>query len=331
MKFKNIALVAAGAGALGLGVLRATPSDAAALPAAGLKICISLDKMDSPSRDGQLKLWKAEAAQLGVKKLIIEVAGEDAQRQSSQIDTCIAQNVAGIIAIPWDVQSILQDIDRAHAANIPVVTMDQAPADESTTDFFTGSAPHIDGLHAAQRLIAIVGTKPTKVVDLQGALDQVNGQERDQGFKDGIKGHPNITIVSEVPTNWHPQPALEGMENALLAHPDVGAVFAASDGLLPPVWSALKAKGKYVQVGQPGHVVVLSVDGDPQGCQSVGDGYMDAGYAQPFAAMTEGTFQAIIDIHNGKKMDPRIEAIPSIEYMPSDFDTMKKQVWGCIK
>jgi ABC-type sugar transport system substrate-binding protein len=318
--------------ALGVVALAWAPARAADKPGTGLKICISLDKVNS-SREGQLKLWRIAAADLGVQ-LVEQVAGEDAQRQSSQVDTCIAQKVAGIVSIPWDYEAVLQDIERAHAANIPFVTMDQAPADTSTVDFHTGADPHADGLHAAQRLIAIVGDKPTKVVDLQGALSHFNGQQRDQGFKDGIKGHDNIKIISEVPTEWHPEPVLAGMENALQANPDLGAVFSASDGLLPPVWSALQKVGRYTKVGTPNHVVVLSVDGDPQGCAAVRDGWMDAGYAQPFAQMTRETLQYIVDYaKTGKKLPDkdRVRLIPGVEYTRANFATTEGKVWGCAK
>ena len=70
-----------------------------------------------------------------------------------------------------------------------------------------------------------------------------------------------------------------------------------------------------------------------QGCQSVRDGYMDAGYAQPFADMTLASLQAIIDLHDGKKIDAahKIKLIPSYQYTPQDFATTKSKVWGCAQ
>jgi ABC-type sugar transport system substrate-binding protein len=159
--------------ALGFPMMTPAPAHAADAPGDGIKICLSLDKVNA-FREGQQKLWRKAAAELGVQ-LIEQVAGEDAQRQSSQIDTCIAQKVAGIVAIPWDYQAVLQDIERAHAANIPFVTVDQAPADTGTVDAHFGANPHADGEHAGERLVALVGDKPTTVVDLQGALSQYNG------------------------------------------------------------------------------------------------------------------------------------------------------------
>ena len=322
--------VGIGLAALGALALASTLAQAQDKPGSGLKICLSLDKMNA-FREGQLNYWRKAAEELGVE-LVEQVAGEDAQRQSSQVDTCIAQGVSGIISIPWDYEAVLQDIERAHAADIPFVTVDQAPADTSTVDFHIGADPHADGLNAGKRLVALVGDKPTKVVDLQGALSHNNGQGRDQGFKDGIKGHDNIQIVSEIPTEWRPEPVVAGMENALQAHPDIGAVFSATDGLLPPVRAALEKVNRFKPVGEPDHVIILSVDGDPQGCKAVKDGWMDAGYAQPVPLMSRKTIEVIIDIaKNNKKPegDDRIQLIPGTEYMKSNIDQVEGEVWGC--
>ena len=154
---------------------------------------------------------------------------------------------------------------------------------------------------------------------------------RDKGLKDVIKDHSNITIVSEVPTNWQPAPALAGMENALQANPDLCAVYSPTDGLLPPIYSALQKVDRYKKVGEDGHVFILSIDGDPQGCAGVRDGWVDAGYATPIPRMTHDSLQAIVDIHNGKPpaADKRIQFIAGTEYTQQNFEQTKAQVWGC--
>lgn len=316
----------------GLAALSCGAAFAADAPGAGLTVCLSLDKVNA-FREGELKLWRKAAQDLGIK-LVEQVAGEDAQRQSSQIDTCIAQKVDGIVSIPWDNQAVLQDIERAHAAKIPFVTVDQAPADISTVDTHIGGNPTADGLAAGKRLVALVGDKPTKVVDLQGALSAVNGVERDKGFKEGIKGHDNIKIVAEVPTEWHPEPALAGMENALEANHDLGAVYAATDGLLPPIFSALQKANRYAKVGDPNHVIILSIDGDPQGCKAMTEGWGDAGYATPIADMTRNSLQVIIDIVKGKKTiadKDKVQQLAGLEYTKANLAETGAKVWGCAK
>jgi ABC-type sugar transport system substrate-binding protein len=318
--------------ALGAAALCAAPivAHADTKPGAGLRLCISLDKMDA-SRDGELKYWREAAGVYGVK-LLVEVAGEDAQRQSSQVDTCIAQRVNGILSIPWDYQAVLQDIARAHAAGIPFMTEDQKPAETNTVDLHVGADPYSDGLRAGKYLVGLVGTKPTEVLDLQGDLSAYNGIMRDRGFKAGIADHPNIKIVSQVLTLWHPEPVLAGMENALQAYPQLGAVFAATDGFLPPIWAAEKKVNRYVRDGQPGHIIVMTVDGDPQGCAAIRDSWADVGYAQAFRAMAYATIKAMVDlVKYHKKPAQNVMWIQSVEYTPANFAQTSSQVWGCQK
>ena len=108
----------------------------------------------------------------------------------------------------------------------------------------------------------------------------------------------------------------------------------ARSNALPPIWSALKKANKYSKVGTPSHVVVLSVDGDPQGCAGVKDGWMDAGYAQPLASMTRQSLQTIIDIvKDKKKIDDKdkIHLIPGVEYTAGNIAETADTVWGCAK
>ena len=81
-------------------------------------------------------------------------------------------------------------------------------------------------------------------------------------------------------------------------------------------------------------MIVLSVDGDPQGCAAVRDGWADAGYATPIALMTHNSLQVIIDIVKDHKKiadKDRIQLLPGIEYTKDNFSTTADKVWGCSK
>jgi ABC-type sugar transport system substrate-binding protein len=124
------------------------------------------------------------------------------------------------------------------------------------------------------------------------------------------------------------------MENALQAHPDLNAVYAATDGLLPPVFSALEAADKLKKVGEPGHVIVMSIDGDPQGCAAVRDGVMDAGIAAGENPKSgRQAIEAIIKIKETGEPLPDEERIIMNEgylYTPENLQDVESLVWGCI-
>ena len=294
---------------------------------------LSLARQKVAFREGELKLWRKAAADLGIK-LVEQVAGEDAQRQSSQIDTCIAQKVNGIVSIPWDNQAVLQDIERAHAADIPFVTVDQAPADTSTVDTHIGGDPTADGLHAGQRLVALVGDKPTTVVDLQGALSAVNGRNATRASRKASR----ITRISRS----SPKSRRNGIRSRCLAAWRMRCrpirIWGRSSP--PPTASCRRSRPPYRRqtatrkVGAPNHVIILSVDGDPQGCAAVKDGWMDAGYATPIGEMTRNSLQVIIDIVKDHKKiadKDRVQLLAGLEYTKANFSTTSDNVWGCAK
>ena len=301
-------------------------------PEEALEICVTFDKMGA-YREGNKYYLDQAAAELGVN-IDFYVADEDAQKQSAQVDTCIAKGVDGIIVNPWDIQAVLQDIDRAHEAGIIIGTMGQYPARDDTTDFLYTANCYADGSMLGEWLVENSGDNPIKLVNLQGSLSHDCGVLRDKGLKEAIAGHDNIEIVMDCPTEWRPEPALACMENALQAFPDMNAVYAATDGLLPPVFSALETAGRLVPVGDPGHVIVMSIDGDPQGCAAVRDGFMDAGIAageNPNSGRQ--AIEAIIKIKATGERLPDAERIIQNEgylYTPANLDEVQDLVWGCV-
>jgi len=101
--------------------------------------------------------------------------------------------VDGIVSI-LDNQAVLATSSGPTPPASPSWTIDQAPAEMDTVDYHVGGDPLADGMAAGKMLASLVGDKPCKVVDLQGALSADNGIRRDKGFKDAIAAYPNITI-----------------------------------------------------------------------------------------------------------------------------------------
>ena len=293
-----------------------------------VKVGVAFDKMDDSFRVGEKKYLDKYAKEMGVK-LTYQDAQQDAQRQSSQVQSFIAQRVDGIIEIPWDTQAVAADIAAAQAANIPLVVMDQQPADTSRVFYYVGGNPATDGRAAGDFLVKAAAGKPVKVLELEGSLNNQNGIERAKGFQDAIAKSPNIQIVAKAPTDWKADKALAATQNALQQHSDLSAVYAPWTGALPAVYSALKAKNKFSKVGEPNHVMTMSINGDEIGCKYVGDKSNDLDIATPVADMSRNAIKAIVDAKNGTQPAKRVDLLPGVPYGPANFATQKSKVWGC--
>jgi ABC-type sugar transport system substrate-binding protein len=291
-------------------------------------IGVSFDKMDDSFRVGEKKYLDQYAKQLGIN-LVYQDAQSSAQQQSSQIQSFISQGVSGIIEIPWDTQAVAADVAAAKAAKLPLVVMDQQPADTTGVFFYVGGDPASDGKAAGAALIKAAAGKPLKVLELQGSLNNINGLQRSKGFEDTVAAAPNIQIVAKAPTDWTADKALAATQNALQANPDLGAVYAPWTGALPAIQSALKASNKFQPVGQAGHVTTVSINGDELGCKYVSDNTDDVDLATPVQEMTKQAIDAITNAAKGTQPTQNVTLLPGLAYSPGDIAQKKSQVWGC--
>lgn len=290
-------------------------------------IGVSFD-FSSPFRSAQKAAMEAAVAKAGFK-LNFADANKDPQRQASQVDTMVSDGAAAIIAIPYDIEAAVGLAQSAIASGVPFISMDQAPADINAVTFHIGGDPCADGKAAGEFFVEAAGGKPFKLLEIQGALFNDNGLRRSKCLNDAFADHPNIQVVAQVPSEWNPEKALTGTENALQAHPDLNGVYTPWNDGLQGVFSALKAKGRLVPAGDPQHVVAVSIDGTPLGCQAVRDGFLDLDIATPLGLMAERAVEVAAKAIEGQEPSTKSEYLPGLPYGVKDIKEKEAQVWGC--
>ena len=304
---------------------------AAALPglatAKDLVIGVSFDKIE-PFRVAEQKALTDAIAGAHAKQVFAN-ADKDAQRQASQVDTMVSQGVSAIVAIPWDIEAANDLAKSTIASGIPFVSLDQAPSDLKSVTYHVGGDPCADGKVAGEFFVKAAAGKPFKLLELQGGLANDNGIRRSKCLDDAVKGASNITIVAQVPTDWNPQKALAGTEDSLQAHPDLAGIYAPWNDALQGVFAVLKEKSRLVPVGDPKHIVIVSIDGTPLGCKAVKDKLIDLEIATPLPEMARRAVAAAVKASQGGKIEPQAEFLPGIPYGPGDVDQMASKIWGC--
>jgi ABC-type sugar transport system substrate-binding protein len=290
-------------------------------------IGVSFDKIE-PFREAEKKAIDNAIAAAKLTEKFAN-ADKDAQRQASQIDSFVSEGVSAIIAIPWDIEAAVNLAQASIAAGVPFISMDQAPADIKAATYHVGGDPCADGKVAGEFFVKAAGGKPFKLLELQGGLANDNGIRRSKCLDDAVKAAANITIVAQVPTDWNPEKALTGTENALQAHPDLAGIYAPWNDALQGVFSVLKKKGQLVPVGDPKHIVIVSIDGTPLGCKAVRDKLIDLEIATPLPEMAARAVKAAATAANGGQVTPQAEFLPGIPYGPDNIDQMASKIWGC--
>jgi ABC-type sugar transport system substrate-binding protein len=121
-----------------------------------------------------------------------------------------------------------------------------------------------------------------KVLSLEGDPATANGRDRTQGFAECMaESFPDIEVIGR-PTKWETERAGNATQTVLSANPDLAGIYLQSETLfLAPVVAALENAGKDAKAGEPGHVVLVGIDGTPQALDAVREGQMDAVVSQP--------------------------------------------------
>ncbi|NUP46809.1 MAG: sugar ABC transporter substrate-binding protein [Catenulispora sp.] len=293
-----------------------------------LTIGVSFDLLNS-IRSAEKNAIQSAADAAGYT-VVFDVADQDPQKQASQIQDLIqAKKVDAVIAIAQDGQQISSSISLAKAHDVPFLTIDRAVADQQSVSFQITGDPKADGAAVAAEFINAAKTTPLKVLELVGGLTDQNAIGRRDGFNAALVGNPNVTIVSQVPTDWKPDQALDGTSNALQKDPGINAIYSPSDFLLPSVQSALTAANRLAPIGDAKHVFMVTIDGDPNGCKAMKAKTLDADIATPVADFGKQAIAAVTTATGGGKVDPQTVQAKGLTLNQANFATTSSQVWGC--
>ncbi|MCC7206846.1 MAG: sugar ABC transporter substrate-binding protein [Anaerolineae bacterium] len=267
-------------------------------------------------------------------------ANEDPNRQLEQVLECIAQGVDGIIIIPQDGDSAVTIIGEAQDADIPIAVFNRPPNDRSR-----GITVVADNVSATEQAVEFIAQKaltrwettqqPIKPLILVGALQDTNAIGRREGFFNVInrynERYPGMFAEPiEVASEWDAATALNNLEAAITANPDVDFMYTSSDFLFPTIRSVLEPRGKWVPMGQPGHVLLAGLDGDATACKLIGEGYVDATGVQNLFYEAELTMNRLLQaIADGETQPNEVLLDPGFALTAGNYIWQRTDMWGC--
>lgn len=170
---------------------------------------------------------RAAADKLGVELIWQGSASEySPQTQMPFVDAALADDIAALILVPTDPDSLQPAVVRAEAAGIPVITVDTTVTDQDyLTSHITGD--NVDGGRQAAKTLAEQIGGEGKVFIMSGSPSATTNTLREQGFRDELAANfPKIEIVGREYANSQPATATSAVNTVLLNHPDLAGIFA---------------------------------------------------------------------------------------------------------
>lgn len=216
---------------------------------------------------------KAAAAKHPELQVIYKDAQNDTLQQRAHVEEFVSAAVDLLIISPKEAQPLTEPIAKAMDAGIPVIVLDRRVLGDKYTCFIGADNKKI-GKAAGQWLVKRLGGKG-KVVELEGLMTSIPGQDRHSGFREGIAGS-GLEVIFEADMKWLEPNARQEMESALSRFPKIDAVYAHNDPGAHGAYLAAK------EAGRDKEMVFVGVDALPQeGVAYVKEGILDATFQYP--------------------------------------------------
>lgn len=205
--------------------------------------------------------------------VIFKDAQNDTLRQQAQVEEFISAGVDVIIVSPKEAAPLTPVVAQAYEKGIPVIVMDRRVLGDKYTCFIGADNKKI-GQAAGKWIVEKLGGKG-KVVELKGLMTSTPGQDRNSGFRAGIKDS-SLEIIFEADMKWLEPNARKEMESALARFPEINLVYAHNDPGAHGAYLAAKAAGR------ENDILFVGIDGLAQEGQAyVKQGFLAASFEYP--------------------------------------------------
>ncbi len=221
-------------------------------------------------------------------------------RQIQIVDSMVARHVDGIALAAAERTSLVQPVDRAVAAGIPVVVFDSG-LDSTNFTSFLATNNYEAGQMAGRTMGALLGGKG-KIGLLAHVPGSRSTMDRERGFEEVLKAEfPNVHIVARQFGMSDRAKARSATENMLTANPDLDGLFASAEPSSVGASLALKS------LNRSGKVKFVAFDTSDAMVEDLRNGVIDALVVQDPFKMGFESVRILLDKLDGKTPPSRID------------------------
>lgn len=234
---------------------------------------------------------KEKAKEKNVELIVVD-AGDDAAKQTSDIEDLISKNISVLIVNPVDSDAVAPAVKDAIAKGIKVVSVDRV-VNGVDVDCAIASDNVAGAKMATEYLLSLVG-EGAKVAELEGVPGTSAAIDRGKGFHE--IADTKLNVVSKQTANFNRSEGMTVMENMLQANPDIVGVFAHNDEMALGAVEAISGKD----------IVVVGFDATDDALAAVKDGKMAATVAQQPDLMGSTAVETAVKLIAGETVEKEI-------------------------
>ena len=227
-------------------------------------------------------------------ELVVVDAGDDAAKQTSDIEDLVSRNVGVLIVNPVDSDAVAPAVKSAMSQGIKVIAVDRG-VNGVEVDGQIASDNVAGARMATEYLMDLVG-EGAKVAELQGVPGASATIDRGAGFHQ--VADQSLQVAASQTANFNRAEGMTVMENILQSDGTIKGVFAHNDEMALGAVEAVAASGKDIKI--------VGFDATDDAQKAVKDGKMAATVAQKPDKMGETAIGTAVKIMAGETVEKSI-------------------------
>mgnify|MGYP000602650059 FL=1 len=236
---------------------------------------------------------KKAASEKNVELVVVD-AGDDAAKQTSDIEDLVSRNVGVLIVNPVDSDAVAPAVKSAMSQGIKVIAVDRG-VNGVDVDCQIASDNVAGARMATEYLMELVG-EGAKVAELQGVPGASATIDRGEGFHQ--VADKSLQVAASQTANFNRAEGMTVMENILQSDGAIKGVFAHNDEMALGAVEAVAASGKDIKI--------VGFDATDDAQKAVKDGKMAATVAQKPDKMGGTAIETAVKIMAGETVDKSI-------------------------
>ena len=236
---------------------------------------------------------KKAASEKNVELVVVD-AGDDAAKQTSDIEDLVSRNEGVLIVNPVDSDAVAPAVKSAMSQGIKVIAVDRG-VNGVDVDCQIASDNVAGARMATEYLMELVG-EGAKVAELQGVPGASATIDRGEGFHQ--VADKSLQVAASQTADFNRAEGMTVMENILQSDGAIKGVFAHNDEMALGAVEAVAASGKDIKI--------VGFDATDDAQKAVKDGKMAATVAQKPDKMGETAIETAVKIMAGETADKSI-------------------------
>lgn len=260
------------------------------------------------SKGFQHQFWQAVkmGSEQAAKDFNVDITFEGPENESQvdkqveMVQAALDKKPAAICLAALDTKALIPLLEKAKAANIPVVGFDSGV--DSDIPVATASTDNIAAAGAAaDKMAELIGNEGEVAVIVHDQTSRTGIDRRDGFVKRMEEKHPNVKIVDIQYGGGDQLKSTDLAKTIIQAHPNLKGFFGANEGSIIGVLNAVK------ELKMEGKIVVIGYDAGKQQKDAVRSGVEAGAISQDPVGIGYKCVEAAVKAIKGEKVEKNID------------------------